>query len=272
MAKLLQPAIGIAQRGFVVDQTFADQVAQNAARFARFSSTSALYLPGGAPPAVGSTFRNPDLAATYRQLARQGLGTFYTGPLAREIAATADRPPLAPGAQPVPTGVLRPSDITAYRAIPRVPTKVAYRGLDVYGMPPSSSGGTTVGEALEHPRERPARQARPGAGAALLPGGEPARLRGPQPVHRRPRLRRRLGPRSRAAAPHAGLRGRALLHHRPAARLAGARPARLARRPLPPHLLARSRTPRARRAATTRVSRRRTSSPPTRGATSPRTR
>jgi gamma-glutamyltranspeptidase/glutathione hydrolase len=148
LAQLLQPAIGIAQRGFVVDQTFADQVSANAARFARFSSTSALYLPGGAPPAVGSTFRNPDLARTYRQLARQGLGSFYTGPLAREIAATADRPPLAPGAAPVPTGVLKAADIARYRAIFRVPTKVRYRGLDVFGMPPSSSGGTTVGESL----------------------------------------------------------------------------------------------------------------------------
>jgi gamma-glutamyltranspeptidase/glutathione hydrolase len=148
VAQLLQPAIRIAERGFTVDQTFADQVAQNAARFARFTSTSALYLPGGAPPAVGSTFRNPDLARTYRQLARQGLSSFYTGPLAARIAATAQHPPLVPGAPAGPAGVLKASDIARYRAIQRTPTKVGYRGLDVYGMPPSSSGGTTVGEAL----------------------------------------------------------------------------------------------------------------------------
>ncbi len=78
VGKLLKPAIRIAERGFVVDATFASQVAANAAKFARFSSTSALYLPGGQPPAVGSTFRNPDLAATYRVLARRGIGSFYT--------------------------------------------------------------------------------------------------------------------------------------------------------------------------------------------------
>src|SRR4051812_18656093 len=47
VAKLLQPAIRVAERGFVVDQTFHDQVVANAARFAKFTSTSALYLPGG---------------------------------------------------------------------------------------------------------------------------------------------------------------------------------------------------------------------------------
>jgi gamma-glutamyltranspeptidase / glutathione hydrolase len=148
VGQLLQPAIRIAENGFVVDATFAGQVADNAARFARFTSTSALYLPGGQPPAVGSTFRNPDLAATYRMLARNGIGSFYTGTLAREIAATADHPPLAPNAAPVIPGVITARDIARYGAILRAPTHVKYRGLDVYGMAPSSSGGTTVGEAL----------------------------------------------------------------------------------------------------------------------------
>ena len=58
----LRPAIQVAERGFVVDQTFRNQIKDNLAAFSQFSSTSALYLPGGAPPAVGSTFRNPDLA------------------------------------------------------------------------------------------------------------------------------------------------------------------------------------------------------------------
>ena len=271
MAKVLQPAIGIAQRGFVVDRTFADQVAQNAARFARFSSTSALYLPGGAPPAVGSTFRNPDLAATYRQLARQGLGTFYTGALAREIAATADRPPLAPGAQPVPTGVLRPSDISAYRAIPRVPTKVAYRGLDVYGMPPSSSGGTTVGEALNilenvrlgnldraqalHYYLEASRRAYADRNRYI---GDPAYVGASG--------RRPSGSSSRRASRTSGSAPSTRGTHR----RGPSSPARPTAATTPP--ARRSRTSRARRAATTRVSRRHTSSPPTRGATSPRTR
>jgi len=47
------------------------------------------------------------------------------------------------------------SDLAGYRVIGRVPTRVRYRGLDVYGMAPSSSGGTTVGEALNILRTQP---------------------------------------------------------------------------------------------------------------------
>ncbi|HYJ76386.1 MAG TPA: gamma-glutamyltransferase [Kineosporiaceae bacterium] len=148
VAQLLQPAIRVAERGFVVDQTFHDQVASNAARFGKFTTTSALYLRGGQPPAVGSTFRNPDLAATYRQLARKGLNWFYTGPLAREIARTAQHPPLVPGTAPVLSGVITAKDIRGYSVVQHAPTHVSYRGLDVYSIAPSSSGGTTVGEAL----------------------------------------------------------------------------------------------------------------------------
>jgi gamma-glutamyltranspeptidase / glutathione hydrolase len=43
---------------------------------------------------------------------------------------------------------MRPSDLAKYDVIKRRPTHVGYRGLDVYGMPPASSGGSTVGEAL----------------------------------------------------------------------------------------------------------------------------
>jgi gamma-glutamyltranspeptidase / glutathione hydrolase len=120
----------------------------NAARFAKFTSTSALYLPGGQAPAVGSVFTNPDLAATYRRLARKGLNSFYTGPLASEVARTAQQPPLVPGTAPVLPGVITAKDIRGYSLVSHAPTHVSYRGLDVYSIAPSSSGGTTVGEAL----------------------------------------------------------------------------------------------------------------------------
>jgi gamma-glutamyltranspeptidase/glutathione hydrolase len=149
LGRALQPAIGVARRGFVVDPTFRQQTADNAARFAHFTSTAALYLPGGQPPAVGSRLRNPDLAGTYDLLARRGVGALYQGRLADEIVATVHRPPVTPGdpynARP---GLMRQSDLAAYRAIGRAPTQVRYHGLDVYSMAPPSSGGTTVGEAL----------------------------------------------------------------------------------------------------------------------------
>ncbi|MFK4297334.1 gamma-glutamyltranspeptidase/glutathione hydrolase [Arthrobacter sp. GAS37] len=145
----LQPAIKVATRGFVVDPTFRQQTLDNKLRFAAFSSTSKLYLPGGDAPAVGSIFQNHDLAATYRLLAKQGTQAFYSGPLAAEIAATVEAPPkTATTTLPIPVGHMTTADLAAYEPLDQAPTHVDYRGLDVYGMAPSSSGGTTVGEAL----------------------------------------------------------------------------------------------------------------------------
>lgn len=145
----LKPAIKVADRGFVVDKTFRQQTLDNKLRFEAFPSTSSLYLPGGDAPAVGSVFQNHDLAATYRLLAKQGVSGFYSGPLAAEIAATVQSPPKTDTTTlPVPAGKMTTADLAAYRAIDQAPTKVDYRGLDVYGMAPSSSGGTTVGESL----------------------------------------------------------------------------------------------------------------------------
>jgi gamma-glutamyltranspeptidase / glutathione hydrolase len=149
LAASLRPATEVASRGFVVDQTFHDQTAQNAERFAAIAPTADLFLPGGEPPAVGSVFRNRDLAATYRLLAREGADAFYEGPLAEEIAATVQEPPVVEGTDlPVPPGSMTPDDLASYTAPDRAPTHVGYRGVDVFGMGPPSSGGSTVGEAL----------------------------------------------------------------------------------------------------------------------------
>lgn len=153
LASLLQPAAAVADRGFAVDATFRQQVADNAAAFGQFDATRELYLPGGAPPAVGSTQRNPDLADTYRLIAKRGTGVFYRGPVGADVVRTVQHPPVADdptGAWPYPIrpGGLRRSDLAGYRLRYPAPTRSDYRGLDVYGMSTPSSGGTAVGEAL----------------------------------------------------------------------------------------------------------------------------
>ncbi|MFB7590820.1 gamma-glutamyltransferase [Streptomyces sp. NPDC056169] len=149
LSTLLEPAERLARDGFAVDPTFRAQTAANEARFRDFPDTSALFLPGGQLPVVGTVFKNPDLARTYETLGREGIGALYRGPLARDIVDTVRTPPVREGAtRTVRAGDLTERDLAAYRTEFRKPTKVAYRGLDVYGMAPSSSGGTSVGEAL----------------------------------------------------------------------------------------------------------------------------
>lgn len=149
LAQSLRPATQLATRGFVVDQTFRDQTADNEARFRQFPATTRQFLPGGKLPRVGSVMRNRDLAATYRLIARQGTKAFYTGPLARQIARTVQDPPTVRRPElPVPPGYLTTRDLAGYRVASQAPTRSTYRGYDVYGMAPSSSGGSTIGEAL----------------------------------------------------------------------------------------------------------------------------
>ncbi|MEV7998686.1 gamma-glutamyltransferase [Pseudarthrobacter oxydans] len=150
LAEVLSPAIKVATAGFKVDETFRQQTADNQDRFAPFAATRELFLPGGAPPAVGTVFKNPDLADTYKLLASKGMDAFYEGKLAEDIVRTVRNAPSAPGpdALPGPAGVMTTEDLDDYEALDQDPTHVNYRGYDVYGMAPSSSGGTTVGEAL----------------------------------------------------------------------------------------------------------------------------
>jgi len=148
LRSLLRPAAELARDGFEVDQTFADQVEANAERFAQIRSTAALFLPDGEVPAVGSTFRNPGLGKTYDKLGRQGGKLFYRGSVARNIVRTVKAPPVLEGDLPVPPGHLRGKDLKTYDVRVRKPITLDYRGFKVHGMGSSSSGGSTVGQAL----------------------------------------------------------------------------------------------------------------------------
>jgi gamma-glutamyltranspeptidase/glutathione hydrolase len=148
LSEALQGGIRLADEGFVVDETFRQQTADNEAKFRRFEPTAELFLPNGALPEVGSVFRNPDLARTYELLAGKGVEPFYTGELAEEIVQTVQDPPEAPDVAEVRPGLLEDVDLARYDAPLREPTRIDYRGLEVYGMAPPSSGGSTVGEAL----------------------------------------------------------------------------------------------------------------------------
>ncbi|ANZ15492.1 gamma-glutamyltransferase [Streptomyces noursei ATCC 11455] len=149
LAQVLEPAEQLAAQGFTVDPTFRKQTADNEARFRDFPATAALFLPGGKLPVVGSTLKNPDLARTYRELGRKGVGALYHGAIGRDVVRTVQRPPVRAGStRKIRPGALTTADLAAYRTLGHAPTHTTYRGLDVYGMAPSSSGGTSVAEAL----------------------------------------------------------------------------------------------------------------------------
>lgn len=145
----LKPSITLAEKGFTVNPTFARFIEQNKARFAAFTSTSALYLKTGKAPQVGSTFTNPDLAKTYRLVAQKGPNEFYRGKVAKAIVATVQQPPTVkkPPFRVIPGGMTM-TDLDYYATQVRSPVTTDYRGYKVYGMGLPSSGGITGIQAL----------------------------------------------------------------------------------------------------------------------------
>jgi gamma-glutamyltranspeptidase/glutathione hydrolase len=146
----LQPAIAVAQHGFRVNADFRQLTEAGLATLRAYPASRALLLTkAGEPLPVGTRLRNPDLAKTYRLLAQHGPSYLYDGPLGQAIVQAVDHPQLQPGNHLVTRpGILTMTDLSAYRATVRRPTHVRYRGLDIYGMAPPSSGGSTIGEAL----------------------------------------------------------------------------------------------------------------------------
>jgi gamma-glutamyltranspeptidase/glutathione hydrolase len=138
-AELLAPAIALADQGFVVDAAFVTTITRVQARLARFPASAALFLPNGAPPPVGSTWRNPDLAKVLRRVAAQGPPGFYEG----EVADTLVHRMTEGG------GLVTADDLKRYRAKWRTPIEFEYRGRRVVGMPPPSSGAVTI-ELIAH--------------------------------------------------------------------------------------------------------------------------
>ncbi len=145
--KVLAPAIRVAEEGFTVGPNFHRINTINEAKFARFSTASALYLQDGKALPVGSVHRNPDLAQTYRDIARGGVKAFYEGPIAASMVAAVNHPPVNPGVSVI-AGGLSMADLKDYEARIRQPVRSTYRGYEVYGMPAPSSGGIAIAQAL----------------------------------------------------------------------------------------------------------------------------
>ena len=150
LSAILQPAINAATNGFYADENFIREVTENASRFCAYQPTIDLYLNQDCSvPAVGTLMTNPDLASTYQQIAQYGSDIFYTGAIGQAVVDTVNTPPST--ANPPYTilpGSMSLSDLQNYTVPEYAPIHTNYRGYDIYGAPPSSSGGVTIGSAL----------------------------------------------------------------------------------------------------------------------------
>lgn len=135
---LLQPAIDLARDGFVIDAYRSRSIERDSTRLKMFPPSAAQFLPGGAAPVPGTTFRQPDLARTLTAIRDHRSAGFYRGWVADSIVAEMRRG----------EGLITHQDLRNYRPIWRYALKFSYRGYTVYGMPPASSGGVTLAMIL----------------------------------------------------------------------------------------------------------------------------
>jgi gamma-glutamyltranspeptidase/glutathione hydrolase len=137
LARVLAPAIRLAAEGFVVDHGFVRAISGDRYRIESFGGKS-LFLPNGAPPAIGSRFVQTRLANTIKLIADSGATAFYRGSIADSIAAEMKRN----------GGLITKADLARYKPVWREPIRSSYRGYGLISMPPSSSGGITIAEML----------------------------------------------------------------------------------------------------------------------------
>jgi gamma-glutamyltranspeptidase/glutathione hydrolase len=147
LAEALAPAIEIAEQGFRINRFLAGNIANDGGRTSLQPETAAIFRPGGVPLIEGDLLVQPDLAKTFKLIAAQGIGVFYTGEIAEAIVEAQKRTNT-----PVPAdgvGRMTLADLAAYQVAIRQPITVDYRGWQVASMSPPSSGGLTVGQMLE---------------------------------------------------------------------------------------------------------------------------
>jgi gamma-glutamyltranspeptidase/glutathione hydrolase len=139
MKELLAPAVKLAEEGFPVTSYLSSQLARYSGDFQKFPASAKKFLKeGGEPYQPGELWRQPDLAKTLLRIQTEGRDGFYRGETARLIAEEMKRN----------GGLITKEDLANYEAQERKPIHGTYRGYDIYGMPPPSSGGIAVTEML----------------------------------------------------------------------------------------------------------------------------
>ncbi len=138
LARVLQPAIQLAEKGFPVSYAFSESLRRDQELLSEFAETRRIFLRDGNLYQPREIFKQAELARTLRQIARRGPSAFYQGPIAKAIAATMEKH----------GGIMNLSDLAQYRAKIRQPLRGHFRGFEILTAPPPSSGGIALIEML----------------------------------------------------------------------------------------------------------------------------
>lgn len=136
--EVIAPAAALARNGYIVTPLLHGDVEAHKEQLLRYGDGHKIYLRDGAPPPVGSTLCNPNLANTLEQIAKNGKDAFYKGEIADRIIAQTEKE----------GGILTHADLEGFKVRVLKPVVGEYRGYQIISSPPPSSGGTHVVEIL----------------------------------------------------------------------------------------------------------------------------
>lgn len=139
LAEHLSQAATIAEQGFALDRSYLDRLGQVVEKLRRFSGSARIFLDvnGNAWPS-GHRLKQPDLAKSYRSIALHSVDWFYRGPFALKTEQWMS----------ANDGLITHKDLLGYKAKRREPVRTTYRGHEIVGFPPPSSGGVHIAQIL----------------------------------------------------------------------------------------------------------------------------
>jgi gamma-glutamyltranspeptidase/glutathione hydrolase len=146
-AKLVQPAIDIAEKGFVITEREASSLNGSKERFIKHSTRPAA-LVKEARWKAGDTLVQKELAATLRRMQKDGAAGFYDGETAKLIVEEMERG----------GGIISRSDLKNYTAKLRQPIEFDYRGHRIISFSPPSSGGIIIAQMLKMIEKYPVKE------------------------------------------------------------------------------------------------------------------
>lgn len=138
LSKVLEPAIKLADKGFIVSDVLAQTLKEEKSTLGKWSSSKAIFFKNGEPLKSGDLLVQKDLAKSLRLIAKQGAKAFYQGEIATKIAKEMQSQ----------GGTMTLEDLKAYKVVERQPIIGDYRGYKIVTMPPPSSGGVHLIEIL----------------------------------------------------------------------------------------------------------------------------
>lgn len=130
LEQLLAPSIHYAEEGFPVTEKIAGSWQAAAPALRKHADAARTYLIDNRAPRAGEVFKNPLLAKSYREIARNGRDGFYKGRIAREIAAFSEKE----------GGLFSEKDFADHASTWVEPANTTYRGYEVWELPPPGQG------------------------------------------------------------------------------------------------------------------------------------